>query len=206
MTPGARGRPAVRSPETPSGPARVVVEGTGTGLLVLGHGAGGGPDALDLQAAREAALEVGWRVALVEQPWRVAGRRVAEAPARLDAAWRAVLADLGAAAPLVVGGRSAGARVACRTARDVGADGVLCLAFPLLTPSRAGGQRRSRAAELDLVHVPLLVVQGGRDAFGIPAGAAVVPGADHGFGVRRTDPRPGPTIRRLVGGWLQTLT
>jgi len=154
-------------------------------------------------AARAAGLAAGLRVAMVEQPWRVAGRRLAEAPPRLDAAWLAVLAELGPAQPLVLGGRSAGARVACRTAAQVGADAVLCLAFPLHPPGRPD---RTRAPELDHVAVPLLVVQGDRDAFGVPAGAVLVGGADHGFRVRRADPDPAPRIRALVQAWLQTLT
>lgn len=170
---------------------------------MLGHGAGGGTDAPDLQAARAAGLAAGLRVALVEQPWRVAGRRVAEAPPRLDDAWRAVLAALGPADPLVVGGRSAGARVACRTATEVGASAVLCLAFPLHPPGRP---ERSRAGELALVDVPLLVVQGDRDAFGVPDGAVRVAGADHGFRVRRGAAQPAPQIAAVVQQWLQTLT
>jgi predicted alpha/beta-hydrolase family hydrolase len=138
--------------------------------LVLGHGAGGGAHSLDLVAVSAGATDAGWRVLRVEQPWRVAGLRVAPAPARLDVGWRAVLAALresgDLAAPLVLGGRSAGARVACRTAADEAADGVLTLAFPLHPPGRP---ERSRADELLAVGVPLLAVQGERDAFGAPA-------------------------------------
>ncbi len=176
--------------------------GSGAGLLVLGHGAGGGVDAPDLVAAAEAASAVDWRVALVEQPWRVRGRKIAEAPPRLDQAWLAVLATL-TGTPLVVGGRSAGARVACRTAALIGADAVLCLAFPLHPP---GHPERSRLSELAAVDVPVLVVQGDRDAFGIPPGAVVVPGADHGFRVRRLDPEPMSQVREQVRAWLQALT
>src|SRR5438477_9243185 len=100
--------------ETRNGPARFHLDGTGDGLLVLGHGAGGGTRSVDLLAARAAGLAAGFRVALVEQPWRVKGRKVAEPPAKLDVGWIAVLEQLNGA-PLVVGGRSAGARVACRT-------------------------------------------------------------------------------------------
>jgi uncharacterized protein len=168
---------------------------------VLGHGAGGGVDALDLLAARDAAHEAGMRVALVEQPWRLKGRKVAEAPLRLDAAWVDVLAEL-EGAPLVVGGRSAGARVACRTAAEVGADAVLCLAFPVHPPGRP---ERSRLEELSAVQVPVLVVQGDRDPFGMPPGAVVVPGADHGFRVAKGGQPAAPQVRTAVSAWLRTL-
>lgn len=177
------------------------LSGAGEGLLVLGHGAGGGVDALDLLAARDAAHAAGWRVALVEQPWRVRGRKVAEAPPRLDAAWVDVLATL-QGAPLVVGGRSAGARVACRTAGVVGADAVLCLAFPLHPPGRP---ERSRLAELTAVPVPVLVVQGDRDAFGVPPGAVLVPGANHAFAVAKGGEPAGPQVRAAVEEWLRSL-
>ena len=182
------------------GVARVELSGQGPGLLVLGHGAGGGTDAVDLQAAAAAAHDLGFRVALVEQPWRVRGRRVAEAPSRLDTAWIEVLAEL-SGTPLVVGGRSAGARVACRTATAVGADAVLCLAFPLQPP--VGGP--SRSAELFGVVVPLLVVQGERDAFGVPDGAVVVAGADHAFAVRQGSAPAGPVVRAAATAWLGNL-
>ena len=145
--------------------------------LILGHGAGGGVTARDLVAVTEAARSVGVSVALVEQPYRVAGRR-SPAPARqLDAAWTAVVEHLRAGElrglPLVVGGRSSGARVACRTAEGIGAVGVLCLAFPLLPPRRAAAAARpDRLPELDAITVPTLVVQGARDPFGIPPPAA----------------------------------
>jgi predicted alpha/beta-hydrolase family hydrolase len=139
--------------------------------LVLGHGAAGGVTARDLVAVTNAAREVGVSVVLVEQPYRVAGRR-SPAPARqLDAAWAAVVDQLLAGElhglPLIAGGRSSGARVACRTAAATGAAGVLCLAFPLQPPRRAA-PAPSRLPELDAVTVPTLVVQGSRDAFGIP--------------------------------------
>ena len=178
------------------------------GVLALGHGAGGGVEAPDLLAARDAGLAAGFIVVRVEQPWRVRGRRVADAPARLDQAWREVLAGLAPAGPLVVGGRSAGARVACRTAREVGAVGVLALAFPLQPP---GGTRPSRLPELQAPLVPRLVVQGARDAFGVPepepdVTVHVVPGADHAFAVRRTDARTraqvDDEVRAVVGAWL----
>jgi uncharacterized protein len=140
--------------------------------LVLGHGAGGGVEAPDLVAAKNAALSAAISVALVEQPYRVAGRR-SPAPARqLDAAWTAVVQQLGEDAlvglPLIVGGRSAGARVACRTAADVGAVGLLCLAFPVHPPGKGDDPAKSRLPELDAVQVPTLVVQGESDPFGMP--------------------------------------
>jgi hypothetical protein len=161
--------------ETPQGSARAHVHlaERARAALVLGHGAGGGVGARDLTAVAEAALAEGLAVALVEQPYRVAGRR-SPAPARqLDAAWTAVVERLLGrelqGVPLVAGGRSAGARVACRTAGATGAIGVLCLAFPLLGPRRAAtGERPSRLAELDAVRVPTLVVQGTSDPFGMP--------------------------------------
>ena len=140
---------------------------------MLGHGAGGGVSSRDLVAVTDVARSEGLSVALVEQPYRVAGRR-SPAPARqLDASWTAVIDHLQAGElrglPLVVGGRSLGARVACRTSEAVGAIGVLCLAFPLEPPRRAAGPApQSRLAELDAVSVPTLVVQGQRDPFGIP--------------------------------------
>lgn len=189
---------------TPVGLARIVTEGHGPRTLVLGHGAGGGIDAPDLLAARDAGLECGLTVVRVEQPWRVAGRRVAVAPPRLDEAWLAVCATLDG--PLVVGGRSAGARVACRTAEATGAVAVLALAFPLRPP----GSDRDRGPELEQVRVPRLVVQGDRDAFGVPLEAVVVAGADHGFAVRRKDGRTPQDVheqvRDVVRDWLQTLT
>lgn len=209
--------------ETPVGMARVVREGPAeVGLLVLGHGAGGGRSdsagggswAPDLLAARDAGLAVGLAVVLVEQPWRVSGRRVAEAPARLDQAWRAVLAALAVtdgAGPLIVGGRSSGARVACRTATDVGATAVLALAFPLHPPGRPD---RSRLPELLLPDLPRLVVQGERDAFGRPAAGPglevhLVRGADHSFAVRRQDGRTDQDVRDevrdAVGRWLASV-
>ena len=146
--------------------------GTPATTLVLGHGAGGGIQARDLAALAVALPAGGTTVVLVEQPWRVEGRKVAVAPERLDVAWAAVLADPQLKAVLhprggrlVVGGRSAGARVACRTAADTGAVGLLCLAFPLHPPGRP---ESSRLEELDGVQVPVLVVQGKSDPFGMP--------------------------------------
>jgi predicted alpha/beta-hydrolase family hydrolase len=159
--------------ETAHGPANVElrpVDGA-RGALVLGHGAGGGIEAQDIQAAAGVAREEGFSVALVEQPYRVAGRR-SPAPARqLEVAWTTVVERLRddelAGLPLVVGGRSLGARVACRTAEAVGAVAVLCLAFPLQPPRRSGPPQ-SRLGELDAVKVPTLVVQGASDPFGMP--------------------------------------
>jgi hypothetical protein len=160
------------------------------GALVLGHGAGGGVSAPDLATAADVATSEGLSVALVEQPYRVAGRRSPASAGQLDAAWSAVVQHLRAGEleglPLVAGGRSLGARVACRTAGALGAVGVLCLAFPLQPPRRrAGTPAPSRLHELDEVTVPTLVVQGERDPFGMPPAAALrtvarVPG-DHGL-------------------------
>ena len=165
--------------ETPRGRAVVHLHPVDEALagLILGHGAGGGVTARDLVAVTEAARSVGVSVALVEQPYRVAGRRSPAPAPHLDAAWIAVVEHLRAgelrALPLVVGGRSSGARVACRTAAATGAAGVLCLAFPLRPPPRAAAAARTdRLPELDAVTVPTLVVQGARDAFGIPPPAA----------------------------------
>lgn len=178
----------VRVVQTAQGPARAYVEPArgAAATLVLGHGAGGGSEARDLAALAAVLPERGITVVRVDQPWRVAGRRVAAPPPVLDAAWCEVVASLDLNAPLVVGGRSAGARVACRTASVLGARAVVALAFPLHPPGRP---ERSRAAELAGVEVPILVLQGDRDAFGrppeFPAGIDVrsVPGADHGMRV-----------------------
>ena len=177
--------------DTPYGRARAQLlpsEGAPVGALALGHGAGGGVGARDIQAAAKVARAAGVTVALVEQPYRVAGRRSSPPAHQLDAAWTAVISQLRAGEleglPLVAGGRSAGARVACRTARETGAVAVLCLAFPLQPPRRSAGARaETRQHELDAVEVPTLVVQGERDPFGMPrAGRArtvvAVPG-DH---------------------------
>jgi predicted alpha/beta-hydrolase family hydrolase len=157
--------------DTPHGLARAHVHRAEPPLaaLVLGHGAGGGLESPDLVGASEAAQSAGVTVALVEQPYRVAGRR-APAPAKqLDAAWIAVVAQLCtgplSGVPILTGGRSAGARVACRTADETASVGVLCLAFPVHPPGRP---EKSRLAELDAVQVPTLVVQGKSDPFGMP--------------------------------------
>ena len=156
-------------------------------LLVLTHGAGGGVGTVDVQAIRTAALGAGTAVALVTQPYVVAGRRTAQPPTQ-DAAWLTLITTLRrrrgiASLPLVLGGRSNGARVACRTAGALGAVGVVALAFPLHPP---GKPDKSRLDELELPTVPVLVVQGDRDPFGMPPAGPdrevhVVAGADHGL-------------------------
>jgi predicted alpha/beta-hydrolase family hydrolase len=162
--------------DTASGLARAHVSDGGTrGTLVLGHGAGGGIESADLVEVTAEAAAAGWRVIRVEQPWRVAGKRIAVAPPKLDEAWTVVLqrlrADRVLTGPLVLGGRSAGARVACRTAAEHDAAGVLALAFPLHPP---GKPEKSRAAELTGVTVPICVVQGETDAMGRPEAVAAV--------------------------------
>jgi len=161
--------------DTPHGLARAHLQlvGEPIGAVVLGHGAGGGVGAPDLVAAARAATAAGCSVALVEQPYRVAGRRSPAPAAQLDAAWIAVVEQL-RAGPLadlavVAGGRSSGARVACRTAEATGAVAVLCLAFPEHPPGRP---EKTRQPELDAVTVPTLVVQGESDPFGMPTAAA----------------------------------
>jgi predicted alpha/beta-hydrolase family hydrolase len=194
--------------DTPHGPARAHLHPADEprGALVLGHGAGGGVEAPDLVAATEAAVGQGFTVALVEQPYRVAGKRSSPPAHHLDAAWVTVCEQLAAGElsglPLITGGRSAGARVACRTAADVGAVAVLCLAFPLQPPARKGKEPGpSRLDELDAVDVPVLVVQGERDRFGMPPPGqdreiVQVPG-DHSL---RTDPE---AVAAAVEGWLK---
>ncbi len=184
----------LRSLATPVGDARVEVRpasGPRRATLVLGHGAGGGIGAADLVALADGLPGHGIEVVRVEQPWVGAGRRVAAPPPTLDLAWLAVLEHLGVTGPLLVGGRSAGARVACRTAATVGADGVLALSFPLHPPGRP---EKTRLPELDLpatAGLPTLVLQGTKDPFGGPsdipsaAGRLVVPvaGGDHSLRV-----------------------
>lgn len=189
--------------ETPAGSARshlAPAEGPPAGLVVLGHGAGGGVEARDLVAVTRALVAAGWSVARVEQPYRVQGRRAPVRAPALDEAWTVVVGRLAArhGGALVVGGRSSGARVACRTATAVGAAAVVCLAFPLRPPTAPD---KSRAGELALVEVPLLVVQGNRDPFGRPAdfppGPTVVPVAgDHSL--RRTT-----EVAAAVVEWLE---
>jgi len=196
--------------DTPHGPARARLHRSAgaRAALVLGHGAGGGVDAPDLTAATEAALDEGVAVALVEQPYRVAGRRSSPAPKQLDPAWIAVVEHLRAGplagVDLIAGGRSAGARVACRTAGATGAAGVLCLAFPLLPPARRSAkakQPESRLPELEAVEVPMLIVQGERDRFGIPPEGpgreVVLVQGDHSL---RSDPE---AVAAAVGRWLR---
>ena len=162
--------PVVREVATPHGPARVTVHpaADARAVLLLGHGAGGGFAAPDLRAATAAAVTAGVHVAQVDQPYRVAGRRAPAPAPQLDAAWLAVVAAVRAALPglpLLVGGRSSGARVACRTASAADAVAVLCLAFPVHPPGRP---EKDRLAELAMPAVPVLVVQGQRDPFGRP--------------------------------------
>ena len=158
--------------DTPSGPAGVDLDQprSAVALLVLGHGAGGGIDAPDLRAVRARAVAEGMAVARVTQPYRVAGRRTPAPAPRLDEAWLSVISALRARRalarlPLIAGGRSSGARVACRTAAAAAAVGVVALAFPVHPPGRP---EKSRLDELELPCVPVLVVQGERDPFGIP--------------------------------------
>jgi predicted alpha/beta-hydrolase family hydrolase len=178
----------MREVETAHGTARVLVQHAlePKGALVLGHGAGGSVSAPDLQVATRVALEEDFSVALVEQPYRVAGRSSAPPPAKLDEVWIEVVAALAFDVPVIAGGRSSGARVACRTAEATGAAGVLCLAFPLQPPARASGTvAGSRLSELDAVSVPVLVVQGQNDQFGVPpegpGRTVVVLEGDHGL-------------------------
>ncbi|MEW1722189.1 alpha/beta family hydrolase [Streptomyces sp. NPDC093109] len=217
--------------DTPAGDARITwhpaVGPRPRLVLALGHGAGGGIEARDLRALAAALPAHGVTVALVEQPWRVAGRKVAPAPKTLDTGWRALWPALAAAGPPVVaGGRSAGARVACRTARELGARAVLALSFPLHPPGRP---EKSRAAELLGTGLPTLVVQGGNDPFGKPAefpdeftaasrdggsGEAAreiveVPYGDHAFAVPKRAPVTQDAalegLTRSVAEWLAAL-
>jgi predicted alpha/beta-hydrolase family hydrolase len=194
--------------DTPHGPARAHVFGVAEPRagIVLGHGAGGGVQAVDLVTARDTALGLGVSVTLVEQPYRVAERRAPAPAGQLDASWMAVLDRLRsselASLPLVVGGRSLGARIACRTAAAADAVGVLCLAFPFLPPRRTKPPA-SRLPELDAVTVPVLVVQGERDPFGMPPGGpnrtVVVVRGDHSL---RSD---AASVAAAVRDWLTRL-
>jgi uncharacterized protein len=181
---------------TPRGPGRLFVDMSAdpASILVLGHGAGGGTGAADLELLARQLPDQGTTVVRFEQPWRTAGRRTAGPPAQLDEAWVAAVRWLGeqewGQGRLFVGGRSAGARVACRTAEALGVRGIVCLAFPLHLPGRP---EKSRAAELLTAVAPRLVLQGTSDSFGTPdeiraaMGAAPgiriveLPGVDHGF-------------------------
>ncbi|MFH8613907.1 alpha/beta family hydrolase [Streptomyces sp. NPDC017979] len=201
---------------TPAGTARITWHRATAPRLVLalGHGAGGGIAAHDLQALARALPADGVTVALVEQPWRVAGKKVAPAPKTLDEGWRGLWPALAAAGPPVVaGGRSAGARVACRTGSALGARAVLALSFPLHPPGRP---EKSRADELSGTGLPTLVVQGANDPFGnpdeFPAGdhaLVAVPDADHSFKVPkrsgRTEAETVTTITDAVRRWLREL-
>ena len=184
--------------KTPHGPARVHQHGVDApaALLVLGHGTGGGVAAPDLVAATHAANEAGVSVALVEQPYRVAGRRSPAPAHQLDAAWIAVVEHFGDELPILAGGRSAGARVACRTAEHVGAGAVLCLAFPVHPP---GKPEKTRLDELDAVKVPTLVVQGESDPFGMPPSRrrrkVIAVSGNHSL-------RSAPAVRAAVAAWL----
>jgi len=190
----------VREIATPHGPARAHVRlaAQPRGTLVLGHGAGGGVDATDLRAAARAALSVGVSVVLSEQPYRVAGRRAPAPAAQLDTAWLTVVADF--PGPLVFGGRSSGARVACRCATEGKAAGVFCLAFPVHPP---GKPEKHRMAEIDGVEVPVLVVQGSRDPFGMlpstPTREVVVVEGDHSLRKASAE------IERVLPGFLDRL-
>jgi uncharacterized protein len=198
---------------TPLGPGRLLLDAATDqeSLLVLGHGAGGGTGAADLELLARQLPECGITVVRFEQPWRTAGRRVAGPPAQLDKAWVAAVRwlrdqDWGQGR-LFVGGRSAGARVACRTAGALGVRGIVCLAFPLHLPGRP---EQSRAAELLTAGAPRLVLQGTRDSFGTPeeiraamgaaSGIRVVelPGADHGFRVVKGAPITAAELRAQV--------
>ena len=191
--------------DTPHGPARAelhIVKDASL-ALVLGHGAGGGIGAPDLQAATRAAGRLGVSVALVEQPYRVAGRRSPPRATQLDQAWLAVVEQLRVgplrAARVIAGGRSAGARVACRTAAAADAIAVLCLAFPLHPPGRGDDPAKSRLPELEAVSVPVLIVQGERDPFGMPPAApgreVVRVAGDHSL-------RSAAAVEAAVADWL----
>jgi predicted alpha/beta-hydrolase family hydrolase len=187
--------------DTPHGPARVHVHPVDgpRAALVLGHGAGGGVESPDLVGAAAAARAAGLTVVLVEQPYRVAGRRSPAPANQLDAAWVSVIEQLAFEVPLIAGGRSSGARVACRTAAATGAAAVLCLAFPVHPPGRP---EKSRLDELDAVTVPTLVVQGERDPFGLPPSApnrtvVQIPGT-HSL-------RSSATVEQKVSAWLPSI-
>jgi uncharacterized protein len=172
---------------------------------MLGHGAGGGVEAPDLVAAAKAANEAGWTVALVEQPYRVAGKKSQPAAKTIDAAWVAVVERLWAkeltGLDLIAGGRSAGARVACRTSADTGAVALLCLAFPVHPPGKADDPAKSRLYELEEVRVPVLVVQGEKDPFGMPSERkdrqVVRVAGNHSL-------RPAAAVGEAVAAWLAT--
>lgn len=183
----------VREVATRLGPARLLVDRSRhpAAVLALCHGAGKGADSRDLEALARALPRQGISVYRIEQPWVVAGKKVAPRPEALDGATTDVLASLRLRAPLLLGGRSAGARTACRLARPQGAIACLALAFPLHPPGRPDS---SRLGELIGVGLPTLVIQGERDAFGAPdefpdsVELTAVPAADHGFAVAKSAP------------------
>jgi uncharacterized protein len=216
--------------ETPWGPGRsVYFPGHSTlsaapgGVLLLSHGAGRGTDTADLQALAHGLPGCGWTVVLFEQPWHVAGRKIATSPATLDDGLRAAARALARApevdadVPLVVGGRSAGARSAVRCAQALAAGGCLLLSFPLHPPAH---RERSRLTELTDAQVPTLVIQGERDPMGrpeefphpLPSGSemVVVPKADHGLRVPKRGDLTEQDVRRLIvdstARWLARLT
>ncbi|WP_406454841.1 hydrolase [Streptomyces sp. NBC_01622] len=202
--------------ETDAGTARITWHRAKKARLVLAvsHGAGGGIEARDLQALATVLPGHGVTVALVEQPWRVAGKKVAPAPKTLDVGWRGIWPAVAKPGlPVVSGGRSAGARVACRTATELGAAAVLALSFPLHPP---GKPEKSRAGELLGAGVPTLVVQGGNDPFGKPAEfpegdfeLVEVPYGDHGFAVpKRAEIGQDQALEIITGRvveWTRTL-
>lgn len=199
----------VSTVSTPHGEARLHKDRSRSPVatLLLGHGAGGGVDSADLVALAEGLPRNGISVVRVEQPWHVAGRKIAPRPEVLDACFVAAADKLRVRTPLVAGGRSAGARSAARTAKELGAAGCLALAFPLHPPGRP---ERSRLDELEGVDVPLLVVQGERDPFGTPEEfppdheLTVVPGADHSFRVpKRGEVSPEDALAIIVEATLE---
>ncbi|MFI1245611.1 alpha/beta family hydrolase [Streptomyces anulatus] len=209
-------QPRTQNVTTDAGEARItwVTSPAPRLVLAVGHGAGGGIEARDLKALAAALPGHGVTVALVEQPWRVAGKKVAPAPKTLDTGWRGLWPALAAPGlPVVSGGRSAGARVACRTATELGAAAVLALSFPLHPP---GKPERSRADELLGAGVPTLVVQGGNDPFGRPDefppgpyALAEVDHGDHGFAVPKrsgaTEEQTMRVVTDAVAGWIASL-
>ena len=194
---------------TAAGPAEAEVDETGAPafLLVLTHGAGGGVGGADLMAASAAARERGGVVVRVLQPYRVRGGRAPGSPSRQDAAWLEIIAALRErypGLPLVQGGRSNGARVACRTAQAAGAAAVIALAFPLHLPGKAHLAESSRAGELRSAGVPVLVINGDRDPFGIPDAAdtdrlVVLAGQTHALSGAKA------AITKEVSSWLAEL-
>lgn len=208
-----RAKDRVLDVDTPEGPGRFYVADAGSPavLLIMGHGAGGGVDAVDLSLLASRLPDHGITVARFEQPWRTAGRKVASPPPRLDVAWNAAIPALlkeFPGVPYFFGGRSAGARVACRTALGFdGVRGVVCCAFPLHPPGRPD---RGRAGELLAAGVPRLVIQGERDSFGgpdevrsvitpgDPVTIVPVPGADHSMRTAKSAPITPAQVRDLI--------